>query len=105
MPEVAPLAAFIVAIVGAAGGFFFRGRISGTDANKLWDVSEKLRIEAREEVRGLRGENRDMEKRIAELEKRASVAETLADQLTRQGQWKDDLIARQQAEIAALRTR
>jgi hypothetical protein len=102
--NVAPFIAVAVAVLGAGIGFIFRGQIRGSSADKLWDVTEKLRQEQAEELKALRGENRDHERRIAELEKENTAAMALADQLRREKEWKDDLISRQAVEIAGLRT-
>ena len=81
MPESAPLVAVLVALAGTAIGFLVRGQIRGSSADKLWDVAEKLREEQAEEIRELKAESRESERRITDLEKAQSVAEALAEQL------------------------
>lgn len=101
MPELAPVLGVVLAAVAAIVGYFFRGRIGGSTADKLWDVTEKLRQEQAQEIRDLKVENREHEKRIVELEKDSTICKALAEQLEksnarleRENERKDDYVSR-----------
>lgn len=46
------------------------GRIATSEAKTLWDASEQIRLELRQEVLTLRQQVAHLEKRVAECEKR-----------------------------------
>lgn len=106
MPDaVAPAIAAVLAAIGAGIGYFLRGQIRGSTADKLWDVTERLRQEQAAELRELKAENREHEKRIGGCERELAVAQKLAEQLQREGAWKDALIERLTLENATLRAK
>lgn len=109
MPELAPVIGVVLAAVAAIVGYFFRGRIGGSTADKLWDVTEKLRREQADEIRELKAENRDLNRRLTDVEKVAQTCEQLAAQLTKANERlqreidrKDDYIERLLADNAEL---
>lgn len=110
MPDalIPGIAAILAAIAGIVG-YFFRGRIGGSTADKLWDVTEKLRTEQALEIRELKQENRDLNKRLTDVEKVAETCQGLAalleksnERLQRESERKDDYISRLLSDNQAL---
>lgn len=99
--------AFIAAIAGSLGAYLaatrkLSGKIGTSDADKLWDASEKMREEYRERLNSSERRTAEVESRVAELERKNSDLAKENVELHRETHDQEETIRRLRHRVAAL---
>lgn len=96
---LAPAAAYLTVVRRLSG------KIGTTEASRLWDASEEMRKEYREEIERLQGVIDRMEKRIDDVESVNAELRTKNGDLHRMIELHEQTIADLRAQVQELRSR